>query len=178
MNRTVIIIGKSGSGKTTLCDLIETRLEIKQIRTYTTKPPRSELDDSHVWSDIECYKQDEHFDNILCQTRFGIHTYWTRKDQIQGVQTLVVDVNGLNKLYETNLKLVVINLVADERMRFIRIEQDNLDMGLGLWEAADVAHSRINRDAGFECLKVDWVVDGNGDIEKVYADVKKIIEMD
>ena len=177
MNRTVIIIGKSGSGKTTLCDLIESRLGIPQIRTYTTKPPRSELDDSHVWSDIECYKQDEHFDNILCQTRFGIHTYWTRKDQIQGVQTLVVDVNGLNKLYETNLKLVVINLVADINARCIRIYKENMRKGQNGFSAQENAWKRLNRDAGFECLKVDWVVDGNRDIEEVYEDVKKIMEM-
>ena len=177
MNRTFVIIGKSGSGKTTLCDLIESRLGVPQIRTYTTKPPRSELDDSHIWSDIECYKQDEHFDNILCQTRFGIHTYWTRKDQIQGVQTLVVDVNGLNKLYETNLKLVVINLVADDDTRAERIQYEYERQGQYVDVAIANTCERLDRDAGFERLKVDWAVDGNRDIEEVFEDVKKIIEM-
>ena len=173
-----VIIGKSGSGKTALAKLLETRLEIPRIKGYTTRPKRDESDDDYNFVDNERLDFYAYYDDILCETEINGYHYWKLKSEITGDnQTIIVNPEGLRELYETDIELVVINLVADWSTRFERICKENEEKGIAIHEYANSAVGRLDRDAGFECLKVDWTVDANRTIEEVYADVKKIIEM-
>lgn len=47
-NRPIILIGKSGSGKTTVANCLVNHFGFQQIKTYTTRPKRTdELDDAY-----------------------------------------------------------------------------------------------------------------------------------
>jgi len=168
-----IIIGKSGSGKTALAKLLEERLEIPRIKGYTTRPKRDESDDDYNFVEqLEPWSDEE----ILCKTEINGYKYWKLKCEIHywQDQTIIVNPEGLRELYETDIELVVINLVADYKVRYYRILES---IKFSTPEPMKETTTRLDRDAGFECLKVDWTVDANRPIEEVYADVKKIIEM-
>lgn len=172
----IVIIGKSGSGKTALAKLLETRLKIPRIKGYTTRPKRDELDDDYEFvKEVKPWSDEE----IMCKTEINGYNYWKLKCEIHywQNQTIIVNPEGLLELYETDIELVVINLVVDSHTRFIRMKEEYTENGNDIDTAKFKAGTRLSRDAGFECLKVDWTVDANRTIEEVYADVKKIIEM-
>jgi len=178
------LIGKSGSGKTSLAKLLEERIGINRIKGYTTRPKRDESDDDYNFVDNERLDFYAYYDDILCETEINGYHYWKLKSEITGDnQTIIVNPEGLRELYETDIELVVINLVADWKDRYYRIlesvkfNQSHFATTFSTPEPMKETANRLDRDTGFECLKVDWTVDANRTIEEVYEDVKKIIEM-
>ena len=51
MNRIplLLLVGKSASGKTTLATLLETRLGLRQLQSYTTRAPRFDMESGHTF---------------------------------------------------------------------------------------------------------------------------------
>ena len=182
----IVIIGKSGSGKTEIAKRLERLLGINRIKGYTTRPKRDESDDDYIFVTDE-FVWMMWDDDVLCKTTINGYEYFKLKSEITGDnQTIIVNPEGLRELYETDIEMVVINLVADYEVRFRRITTNLLDTTIrdkfignqDNWNSVTLkAKDRLSRDAGFECLKVDWTVDANRTIEEVYEDVKKIIEM-
>jgi len=157
----IVIVGKSGSGKSTLTEWMEEHWGIPEIKTYTTRPQRKN-DNTHFWSTIQEYERAIEKDLILCSTQFGEHYYWTRKDQVQNYpQSIVVDVKGLKEIIESDLDYVSIYVAADEKKRF---------ENLGPCEA-----KRMERDKGFEVIPPSWVIDANGSIEDMIANLREVM---
>ena len=53
----VLIVGESGSGKSTICDELTKRYGLKQVKSYTTRPRRSEDEDGHTFISDEEFKE-------------------------------------------------------------------------------------------------------------------------
>lgn len=111
-NRTLhLFVGPSASGKTTVANALESLKGyfpmvdgsfghvnlFKQVRSYTTRPPRYENEDGHV------FITDEEFDkltNIVAYTTYNGYKYCTTKEQLDEVNIYVVDVDGVHTLLE------------------------------------------------------------------------------
>lgn len=106
-----LFVGPSASGKTTVANELEkietfgfsdnnflTRVNpFKQVRSYTTRPPRYENEDGHV------FITDEEFDkltNIVAYTTYNGYRYCTTKEQLDAVNIYVVDINGVHTLFD------------------------------------------------------------------------------
>lgn len=47
----IILVGKSGSGKSSIAAALASNYGFKEIKTYTTRPPRFEGEDTHTFVD-------------------------------------------------------------------------------------------------------------------------------
>jgi guanylate kinase len=178
----IVFIGQSGSGKTMSCNYLEKKYGIKQIRTYTTRERRDANDDSHIWADIKDYEYAKKHLHIIAETKFGGETYWTLQSQIDGTrQSLVVDNNGLKELYHTDFPMVVIfvNAEYDKRLDNVYTEIADDAKKRGTYFQPNIyarAKERLERDAGFDVIKCDYMVDANCAKDELCKRVESIIQ--
>ena len=49
MNRLYLLVGPSGSGKTTVANWLEKEYNLRQVNSYTTRPPRFSNEPGHIF---------------------------------------------------------------------------------------------------------------------------------
>jgi guanylate kinase len=151
----LVLIGKSGSGKSSIAKELQKQRDIPELLTYTTRKSRGD-NDNHIFATDKDYYNCK---DILAETEYGGYRYWTAHHQlIVGTQTLIVDNNGLKSLYNTDYAMTVIYVECDEHIREQRVGRERMD-----------------RDKGFEFIKVDYVVDNSGSIEDTVRRISEII---
>lgn len=104
-NKTLhLFVGPSASGKTTVANTLEQQGRIlasgrqmydKQVRSYTTRAPRYENEDGHVFISKQEFDK---LENIVAYTEYNGHHYCATKEQIDGATIYVVDVDGVDTL--------------------------------------------------------------------------------
>ena len=122
MNNTLyLFVGKSASGKTTVANLLEQKHGLKQVQSYTTRPPRYEGEIGHIFVD------DEQFDNLgelVAYTEYNGFRYGTTAEQLDECQIYVVDVPGVETLierYKTDRKIEILYFSANICTRIKRM---------------------------------------------------------
>ena len=70
-----LIIGKSGAGKTTIADILETKYHLKQIQSYTTRPPRYDGERGHIFVTKKDFTN-EMISNCVAFTTYLDNYYW------------------------------------------------------------------------------------------------------
>ena len=120
--------------------------------------------------------------HIIAETKFGGETYWTLQSQIDGTrQSLVVDNNGLKELYHTDFPMVVIfvNAEYDKRLDNVYTEIADDAKKRGTYFQPNIyarAKERLERDAGFDVIKCDYMVDANCAKDELCKRVESIIQ--
>lgn len=125
MNKTplLLLIGPSGSGKTTIANRLEEKYGLTQIRSYTTRPKRSEAEDSHTFITEEEFMI---LKNLMAYTEYNGYRYCATLRQIEDCDIYVVDVPGVRTLiknYKGNKKIIAVCLKVDEQVALDRMEQ-------------------------------------------------------
>ena len=93
----VLIVGESGSGKSTICDELTKSYGLKQVKSYTTRPRRSEDGDGHT------FISDEEFDkleNICAYTYFDNYRYCATREQVDNSDLYIIDPYGVGYFME------------------------------------------------------------------------------
>ena len=123
MNNTLyLFVGKSASGKTSVANFLEQKHGLKQIQSYTTRPPRYEGEVGHI------FLNDEQFDNLgelVAYTEYNGFRYGTTAEQLDQCQIYVVDVPGVKTLlerYNTNRKIVILYFSTNVCTRINRMK--------------------------------------------------------
>ena len=114
------IVGASGTGKTTLANAIEKDLGLKQVQSYTTRPPRHENEEGHTFISNEEFKG---LKDLVAYTKFDGYEYGVTRDMLEDCSLYVVDVEGvktLKRLYKER-PIVVIGLSDKEHVRALRM---------------------------------------------------------
>lgn len=188
MNRIplLLLVGKSASGKTTLATLLETRLGLRQLQSYTTRAPRFDMESGHT------FVSDKEFDaltDIVAYTEYNGNRYCTTKEQLDNSDIYVIDVDGVDYLlrkYNTDRKIIILYfntsvITRIKRMQYrgdsdaqiiSRILNDEefdwyneLEKLVGLWECPKVKD--------LELVEIDA---DNFDANEMYEYVEKIIK--
>ena len=110
MNRVplFLLVGKSASGKSTLANLLEVRLGLRQLQSYTTRAPRFEGESGHT------FISNAEFDaltDVVAYTEYNGNRYCTTKEQLDNSDIYVIDVDGVDYLfrkYNTDRKIIVV----------------------------------------------------------------------
>lgn len=92
MKNIYLIIGPSGSGKTTIANELEKRYGLKQVQSYTTRPPRYDGERGHI------FVSDEEFDAVCnpptAYTKFNGYRYGVTDKEIDESDIYVIDPAG------------------------------------------------------------------------------------
>lgn len=132
MNNTLyLFIGKSASGKTTVANFLEKKHGLKQVNSYTTRPPRYEGEIGHI------FVNDTEFDNLgelVAYTEYNGFRYGTTAEQLDQCQIYVVDVLGVKTLlerYKTDRKIAILYFSTNVCTRIHRmIDRGDSDMAI------------------------------------------------
>lgn len=124
----LLIIGPSGSGKTTIANRLEEKYGLKQIRSYTTRPKRSQNEDSHTFITEEEFMI---LKNLMAYTEYNGYRYGATLKQIEDCDIYVVDVPGVRTLiknYGGTKKIIAVCLKVNEQIALDRMEErgDNM----------------------------------------------------
>ena len=91
-----LFIGPSASGKTSAANELE-KLGYKQIKSYCTRQPRYEGEDSHTFITKEEFDK---LENIIAYTYYDGNHYCATKEQCDEADIYVVDIPGIKTLIE------------------------------------------------------------------------------
>lgn len=182
MNKPLFcILGASASGKSTLVQKLEIELNMKQIASYTTRPPRYDGEAGHT------FVTDEEFQNlndIVAYNYYLNNHYGVTSQQIddEAHDLYVVDQTGLNELkekYKGDRKIYSVYIDCLPINRYDRLFDRYFKMYQNSLVATNRAMERIKQDEiEFEnCnLVVDYVITNNDNIETAYDELKNYIQ--
>lgn len=182
MNKPLFcILGASASGKSTLVQKLEIELNMKQIASYTTRPPRYDGEAGHT------FVTDEEFQNlndIVAYNYYLNNHYGVTSQQIddEAHDLYVVDQTGLNELkekYKGDRKIYSVYIDCLHINRYDRLFDRYFKMYQNSLVATNRAMERIKQDEiEFEnCnLVVDYVITNNDNIETAYDELKNYIQ--
>lgn len=91
-----LVIGRSGSGKDTLVNYMCQKYGLKKLKSYTTRPPRQNEEDTHIFispEDVQKYQ-----DDIIAYTKIGEFEYFATKSQLKDINFYIIDPKGVQDL--------------------------------------------------------------------------------
>lgn len=182
MNKPLFcILGASASGKSTLVQKLEIELNMKQIASYTTRPPRYEGEAGHTFVTEEEFQS---LSDIVAYNYYLDNHYGVTSQQIddEAHDLYVVDQTGLNELkekYKGDRKIYSVYIDCLPINRYDRLFDRYFKMYQNSLVATNRAMERIKQDEiEFEnCnLVVDYVIANNDNIETAYEELKNYIQ--
>ena len=91
-----LVIGRSGCGKDTLVNYMCQKYGLKKLKSYTTRPPRQNEEDTHIFispEDVQKYQ-----DDIIAYTKIGEFEYFATKSQLKDINFYIIDPKGVQVL--------------------------------------------------------------------------------
>ena len=164
----VLIVGESGSGKSTICDELTKRYDLKQVKSYTTRPRRSEDEDGHTFISEEEFNK---LENICAYTYFDNHHYCATKEQVDNADLYIIDPYGIGYFMEkyNGRKIpMVVYIHADKRIRRKRMKKRGDTTHKIRQRIANDELSFVNVD---EYAMYQYNNIGEGDVEKIATDI-------
>ena len=155
------VIGASGSGKTTLCEEMESKYGLKQIPSYTTRPPRSTDEKGHTFvSDAEFNRIRE---NLVAYATTNNYEYGVTIEQIEdeNYSLYIIDNTGikyLKDMYKGDRPIITVFIDCPLVMRYERMCKRS-----GYTKnSSEFALNRIVHDAvEFKDVQVDYIIANN-----------------
>lgn len=123
-----LIIGRSGTGKSTIEKKLCDTYNVKTIKSYTTRPPRSLDDDTHI------FIKDEEYDNFepkIATTTINGVRYFATLDQFNESKIYVIDPKGLYELIENmpdkQFNILYLNINKTQHQAQLKNRRKNSD---------------------------------------------------
>lgn len=101
-----LIVGRTGSGKDYLTERLQER-GLKVLKSYTTRPRRTENEDTHIFIDPEDVDK---YPNKVATTTINGYEYFATEEQVKECDVYVIDPNGLKELAK-NVTGTVFNII-------------------------------------------------------------------
>lgn len=95
--RMLLVMGRTGSGKDTFADRYCEITGARKLKSFATRPKRSEGEDTHIFITKEEAEKFEP-DSKVASTMIGPYEYFATRDQVQDSQVYIVDPVGFTKL--------------------------------------------------------------------------------
>lgn len=97
MKNIYLIVGPSGSGKSTVADILEKKYRLKQVVSYTERPPRFEGETGHTFVSSEEFDK---LENLCAFTEFDGYRYGVPAPMVDECDTYVIDPAGVRYMKE------------------------------------------------------------------------------
>lgn len=167
--KTIIcVVGPSGSGKTTAVEFASKAIGVPVIRSYTTRPMRTDEVNGvdHIFvSDADMPEHDE----MLAYTYFGGFHYWATTDQVDKIDKSAI----LYVIDEVGYKELTSKFADKYDIVLFKIRRDI--------SSTEIDNKRVQRDLERESISDElcWtIVTNNGTIESfLYAFTYSVAEL-
>jgi hypothetical protein len=127
-NDITLIIGRSGTGKSTIEKKLCDTYNVKTIKSYTTRPPRSVDDDTHIFIDDSDYDKLE--PKIATTTINGVR-YFATLDQFNESKIYVIDPRGMyeliNNMPDKQFNLLYLNISKEQHQAQLKNRRQSSD---------------------------------------------------
>lgn len=123
MKTLFCILGRTASGKDTLSDEVCKKCRINKLISYTTRPPRNNYENTHIFATKEDFINFAANGQIVASTQIGEYYYWSTFEQLQECDLYIINPEGIDFIKQINLpdiKLVTIYIKAPEEERYKR----------------------------------------------------------
>jgi guanylate kinase len=120
MNKPLyLFVGKSGSGKTTIADMLSETHGLKQVESYTTRPPRYDGEIGHIFV---AKSEFDALGELAAYTLYNGSEYGTTFKQLEECDIYVVDVPGVETLLQKShfnrpIYIIYFDTTASTRIR-------------------------------------------------------------
>lgn len=91
-NKIILLVGKSGSGKSAVANALNARYGLDAIQSYTTRPPRFDGEDGHIFVSKEDFPAR---DEWVAWTLFNGYEYCATQKQVDDNDVYVIDPAGI-----------------------------------------------------------------------------------
>ena len=122
MNNTILlIVGASGTGKTTVANTLSKMFGMRQIQSYTTRPPRYEGEKGHIFVTDEEFNR---LEKLVAYTEYGDYRYCATTEQVEENDIYVIDPDGVEyfkNVYPGNKTIKLVYLFNTRSVRFNRM---------------------------------------------------------
>lgn len=120
-----LIIGRTASGKDYLAHMLECHFNMKGVLSRTTRPKRSEDDDSHLFVTREEADAEDH---KVAQTIINNNIYYTTPDDLKDKDFYIIDPNGAYDLTknmpDTMFHIIYVSAARSERKNHFMSRSD------------------------------------------------------
>lgn len=99
----ILLVGRTNSGKTSLIKQLCERTGLRQLVSHTTRPPRKDKDDDHIFVNVEDYLKAKENDEIAAETEIAGNYYYATKEQLYNADLYTIDPVGRIGLLAMNL---------------------------------------------------------------------------
>lgn len=175
MHTVFCIIGRSASGKSSITKEVAFRLNLKVLKSYTTRPPRqgeTTENGDHIFITSEQVAQYQH----VAYTKINSYEYFATQEQVDESDLYVIDPKGFFELHSNvskDTKLVPIYIALTQRVARLRAFERGDD--ILVWE------SRYkDEDDQFTAFEergaADHVIVNNGTFEDAVTKLTEIIQ--
>lgn len=116
-NYIFLIVGPSGSGKSTVVQHLCDEYGLKQIESYTTRPPRYVGEKGHTFVTDEEFAK---LTGMVGYTEFDGHRYCSLQEDVEKSDLYVIDPAGIEYFrehYTGSKRVIVIGIWATEAVR-------------------------------------------------------------
>lgn len=123
MKTLFCILGRTASGKDTLSDAACKECGIKKLISYTTRLPRNNYENTHIFATKEDFINFAANGQIVASTQIGEYYYWSTFEQLQECDLYIINPEGIEFIRQIKLpdiKLVTIYIKAPEEERYKR----------------------------------------------------------
>lgn len=158
--KKIILIGPSGTGKSTVADKLCDLYGFTQLQSFTTRPKRYDDEQGHTFVD-----KFERTNDILAETFFNGHYYWSTLQQVKDSEVIIFDKAGIECLGDYRDECFVIGLKCSEDELKKRIP-DRLER---------IAHDK-EKFKNYEDV-CDCVIDANKPVDEVMQSIIEILDM-
>lgn len=165
-----LIVGPSGSGKTTVVEELKRLYGLKDIESYTTRPPRYEGEYGHVFVTLDAMPPEE---ELVGYTYYNGNHYWSTQEDVIHNDLYVIDKAGIEffkEHYKGSRPYLIINIWAPEDIR----KQRMLERG----DTIEAAQERIEYDKiAFADLYADVRINNSGNVQECIEDFLKHVTL-
>lgn len=144
---TILIVGRTGSGKDYLANQLCNTFNLVQLKSFTTRPKRTDDEDTHIFI---TESESKNYEDRVAETVINGYEYFATRHQVYTSDIYLIDPNGIKTLLQNmpDSEFVIIYASALDSMRLDkavnRVSTDNV------CEIVDVVNKRnLSENAQF-----------------------------
>ena len=166
----ILLCGPSGAGKTTLSQRLERDYGYRCVRSYTTRPRRTALEDNHIFVTDSVFNAIPEEERVA-YTQYSGFQYCATKAQVEDADIYVIDPKGIEYFkahYDGPKNVIVVYLHIPTHLsiqRMIRRGHDGMEI-----------YARVAEDVEqFDNIQYDYMLEGSDALPDLEYKMHEII---